>query len=64
MKLRTFLLPVLMVALQAVGLPHAALASDAGTTPLMVVSYWGYIGFMPLMAVAFAVHGWRSRRKD
>ena len=32
-------------------------------TPVMVVSYWGYVVFLPLMIAALAV-GWLIRRKE
>jgi hypothetical protein len=36
---------------------------DAAPTLIMVVSYWGYVAFLPTMIVAFVVLG-LIRRKD
>ena len=33
-------------------------------TLIMVVSYWGYVAFLPVMIAALAVHGWLTRRKE
>ena len=33
-------------------------------TPVMVISYWGYVAFLPVMIAALAVHGWLIRRKE
>jgi hypothetical protein len=37
---------------------------EAAPTLLMVVSYWGYLAFLPLMVVAVLVHGWLIRPKE
>jgi hypothetical protein len=37
---------------------------EAAPTLMMVVSYWGYIAFLPLMVVAGLVHGWLTRPKE
>jgi hypothetical protein len=36
---------------------------DAAPTFIMMVSYWGYVAFLPTMFIAFVVHG-LIRRKD
>ena len=33
-------------------------------TQVMVVSYWGYVAFLPVMIAALVVHGWLIRRKE
>jgi hypothetical protein len=37
--------------------------NDAAPTLIMVVSYWGYVAFLPTMIIALVVHG-LIRRKD
>ena len=36
---------------------------DAAATLTMVISYWGYVAFLPTMLIAFVVLG-LIRRKD
>jgi len=37
---------------------------EVAPNTVMVVSYWGYIAFPPVLIVAFVVNGWLIRRKD
>ena len=37
---------------------------EVAPNKVMVVSYWGYIAFPPVLIVAFVVNGWLIRRKD
>jgi len=37
--------------------------NHAAQTLTMAISYWGYVAFLPLMLIAFVVHG-LIRRKD
>jgi len=32
-------------------------------TPIMVISYWGYVAFLPALIVAFVINGWLIRPK-
>jgi hypothetical protein len=36
---------------------------EMAPTPVMVISYWGYIAFLPVFIVAFVIHGWLIRPK-
>jgi len=36
---------------------------DAAPTLSMLISYWGYVAFLPALVVAFIYHGF-IRRKD
>jgi hypothetical protein len=88
MKLRKFVLVVIMLVVQAGAVagegaleapgkwkPAVALRDpqtsedtagviDATAAPATVVSYWGYVSFLPVMIVAFVVHGWLVRPKE
>jgi hypothetical protein len=68
MKPHRFLLMVVMLMAQAYGFAgqgtvQSVPVSHAPATPVMVISYWGYVAFPPAMIVAFVVNGWVIRRK-
>jgi hypothetical protein len=58
---RKLLLPTMMLVLQATA--FAAEVVEVTPTRIMVVSYWGYVAFLPAMIVALAVHCWLIRPK-
>jgi hypothetical protein len=62
MKLRKFLLLTIVLMVQASAFAGAG-AIEAEPTPIMLLSYWGYIALLPLMLVAFVVNGWLIRWK-
>lgn len=37
--------------------------SHAAPTLTMVISYWGYLAFLPAIIVAFVVLGWIPRKE-
>jgi hypothetical protein len=41
----------------------AAAVVEMALTPVMVISYWGYVAFLPVFIVAFVIHGWLIRPK-
>ena len=41
----------------------AAAVVGMAQTPVMVISYWGYVTFLPVFIVAFVIHGWLIRPK-
>ena len=41
----------------------AASLVEMAPTPVMVISYWGYVAFLPVFIVAFVIHGWLIRPK-
>ena len=38
--------------------------NHAAQTLIMVISYWGYVAFLPTILVAFVVCGWLTRPKE
>lgn len=58
---RTFLLPTMLLVLQATAFAQGVV--EAAPTRAMAASYWGYVAFLPAMIVAFAVHCWLYRPK-
>jgi hypothetical protein len=36
---------------------------EMAPSPVMVISYWGYVAFLPMLIVAFVIHGWLIRPK-
>jgi hypothetical protein len=41
----------------------AAAVIEMAPNPVMVISYWGYVAFLPVFIVAFVIHGWLIRPK-
>jgi hypothetical protein len=41
----------------------AAAVIEMAPTPVMVISYWGYVAFLPVFIVAFVIHGWLIQPK-
>jgi hypothetical protein len=37
--------------------------NQAAPTLTMMISYWGYVSFLPVMIVALVVQGWLMPRK-
>lgn len=62
MKLRTFLASVVMFVVQANA--FAGAGAEAPPTPVMVISYWGYVALPLALIVAFVVNGWLIPRKE
>ena len=36
---------------------------EMAPTPVMVISYWGYVALPPVFIVVFVIHGWLIRPK-
>ena len=41
----------------------AAAVVEIAPTSVMVISYWGYVAFLPVFIAAFVIHGWLIRPK-
>ena len=39
----------------------AAAVVEMAPTPVMVISYWGYVAFLPVFIVAVVIPGWLIR---
>jgi len=63
MKLRRWLLPILMLIVPAIAFAFSSTV-DVAPGVVRVVSYWGYISLSPALIVAFVVCGWLIPRKD
>jgi hypothetical protein len=41
----------------------AAAVTEMAPTPVIVISYWGYVAFLPMFIAALVIHGWLIRPK-
>ncbi len=54
--------PLAILAMPACLVAHGG-AGAAAPTPAMVISYWCYMAFLPILLVAFVVYGWLIQPK-